>query len=142
MKKYNPKEKYPVYSDVRALVTGCGNFSDKTLYKYFVGKDQIKELSYKAFSDNIINLATAAYALNLKGKKIAVMSEARPEFLQAYLATLCTNAVIVPLDKELMPDQILGFLEVAECSALFISPECKKKLGAALNDAKLAVFFA
>lgn len=141
MKKYNPKEKYPVYSDVRALVTGCGNFGDKTLYKYFVGKDEIKELSYKAFSDNIINLATAAYALNLKGKKIALMSEARPEFLQAYLATLCANAVIVPLDKELMPDQILGFLEVAECSALFISPECKRKLGDVLNDAKLDYVF-
>ena len=86
-------------------------------------------------------MATAAYALNLKGKKIALMSEARPEFLQAYLATLCTNAVIVPLDKELMPDQILGFLKVAECSALFISPECKRKLGEVLNDAKLDYVF-
>lgn len=141
MKNYLPKEKVAVFSDVRALVTACGKFGDKTLYKYLINKNEVKELSYKTFSENIINTATALYALNLKDKKIAILSESRPEWLQAYLATLCAKAVVVPLDKELMPEQIIGFLEMADCSAIFISPDYKKKIGDLLTAAKLNYVF-
>ncbi len=141
MKKFLPKEKVSAFSDVRALVTNCAAFGEKAIYKYIVNKDEVKELSYKAFSDNIINAATALYALNLKDKKIAVLAESRPEWLQAYLATLCSKAVIVPMDKELMPEQIIGFLKVAGCSALFVSPDCKAKLGDLLEDVGLDYIF-
>jgi len=141
MRNYLPKEKVAVFPDVRALITNCGKFGEKTVYKYLVNKDEVKELSYKAFSDNIINTATALYGLNLKDKKIALLSESRPEWLQAYLATLCAKAVIVPLDKELMPEQIIGFLKMAECSALFISPDYKTKLGELLAEAELDYIF-
>lgn len=134
MKTYYPKEKCAAYSDIRALVTGCGKFGEKTVYKYIVGKDEVKELSYKTFSDNIIKLSTALYALKLKGKKIALLSESRPEWLQSYLATLCAKAVIVPLDKELMPEQIVGFINHAECDAIFVSPTYIKKLGYMLDE--------
>lgn len=141
MKTYFPKEKVAGFYDFRALVTACGKFGEKTLYKYIVNKDDVKELSYKQFSDNIINISTALYALGLKDKKIAILSESRPEWLQAYLSTLCAKAVVVPLDKELMPEQIIAFIKEADCSAIFISPDYQEKIGTLLDKASVDFVF-
>ena len=137
LSKYYPKDRFPSYPDFRALVTAVGKRGEKTFYKYILGKDEIRELSYKQFSDNIIRLATALYALGLKGKRIAIVSEARAEWFQAYLGTLCASSVIVPIDKELMPEQIINFASLAECDAVFISPACKEKLGTLLDEANV-----
>lgn len=135
MKKYYPKDRFPAYADFRALVTAAGKRGDKTFYKYIVNKDEVRELSYKQFSDNVLKLSTALYALGLKGKRIALVSEARAEWFQAYLGTLCASSIIVPIDKELMPDQIINFVSLSECEAVFVSPACKEKLGALLEEA-------
>lgn len=133
MKGFYPKDRYPCFQDFRALIAYTSKIGDKTLYKYLVNKDEVRELSYKQFSDNVINLATAIYALGLKNKKIAIVAESCPEWLQVYIATICASAVIVPIDKELMPDQIVSFANVSECEAVFITPACKKKLGTQLD---------
>jgi len=134
LKNYYPKDRWPLYTDFRALVTAIAKRGDKTFYKYIVNKDEVRELSYKRFSDNIINLATAVYAFGLKGKKVAILSESRVEWLQAYFSTLCAGAVVVPIDKELMPDQIINFMDLAECEAVFISPACRTKMGELLEN--------
>jgi len=128
LNKYNVKERFPSYADFRTLVTSMAKRGDKTFYKYIVNKDEVRELSYKQFSENVLSLATAIYALGLKGKRLALISEAKAEWLQSYLGTLCAGAVIVPIDKDLMPDQIVNFISHAECDAVFVSPTCKAKL--------------
>lgn len=128
MKNFYPKDRYPSFGDFRALIAHTAKFGDKTLYKYLINKDEVRELSYKQFSDNVINLATAIYALGLKNKKIALVAESCPEWLEVYIGTICASAVIVPIDKELMPDQIVNFANISDCEALFITPTCKKKL--------------
>ncbi len=134
MKKYNVKDRFPAYADFRTLITSMGKRGDKTFYKYIVNKDEVRELSYKQFSDNVLNLSTALYALGLKNKRIALISESRAEWLQTYLGTICAGAVIVPIDKELMPEQIANFITLAECDAVFVSPTYKAKLSEQLSS--------
>ena len=56
MKNFYPKDRYPSFGDFRALIAHTAKFGDKTLYKYLINKDEVRELSYKQFSDNVINL--------------------------------------------------------------------------------------
>ncbi len=137
MNKYFPKDRFPSYPDFRTLVTSVAKRGDKTFYRYIIGKNEVRELSYKQFSDNIMKLSTALYALGLKNKRIALISEARVEWFQAYLSTLCAGAVIVPIDKDLMPEQIINFTNVAECDAVFVSPTCKERLGTLLEESSV-----
>ncbi len=141
MNNYYQKEKFPQFQDFRAMLRYCSKFGDRTFYKYYLTKDVIKELSYKAFSDYTRNVSNAIFALGLKDKKIAILSESRPEWLSAYIATICAKAVTVPLDKELLPEQIAEFIELAKCEAIFISPECRKKIGEALESTNLKYVF-
>lgn len=141
LRNYFPKAKVTTYADVRAFVLGCGNFGDKTLYKYFADKNDVKELSYKQFSDNILSIATAMCALRLSGKRVAVISENRVEWMQAYLGTLCAKSVVVPMDRELMPQQTADFLKHSNCSAVFVSPDCYENLKDYLTDDAIKYVF-
>lgn len=141
MKSLYPKERYPGFQDFRALVTYASKFGEKTLYRYIVNKDDVRELSYKQFCDNVINLSTALYAFGLKEKKIALIAETCPEWLQTYIAVICAGAVIVPIDKDLLPEQIAEFIDISECEAVFTTPDCRKKLGNALSTCKAKYFF-
>lgn len=141
MSNYYQKEKFPQFQDFRALLKHSSKYGDKTFYKYYLTKDVIKELSYKAFTDYTRNVSNALFALGLKDKKIALLSESRPEWLSAYIATICAKGVIVPLDKELLPEQIVDFIKVANCDAIFISPDCKKKMGDVLKNTDLKYVF-
>ncbi len=141
MSSYYQKEKYPQFPDFRSMLKFCSRYGDKTFYKYYLTKDVIKELSFKAFTDHTRNVSNAIFALGLKGKKIAILSESRPEWLSAYIATICAKAVTVPLDKELIPEQIAEFIDLAGCEAIFISPECSKKIGNVLDNTGLKYIF-
>ncbi len=134
MNSYYQKPKYPNFQDFRAILKYCSKYGEKTFYKYYLTKDTLKDLSYKAFTDYTKNVSNALFALGLKGKKIAILSESRPEWLSAYIATVCAKAVTVPLDKELLPEQLGDFISLAECEAIFVSPDCYKKNEEIINS--------
>lgn len=128
MKSFYPKDRYPKFDDIRSIVLHSGHaFGGKPFYKFINTKNEVEELSYTDFSNNVIALTTALCSMGLKGKRIALLSETRPEWLQIYIATVCADAVIVPLDKELMTEQICDFISFAECEALFCSESFMEK---------------
>ncbi len=136
MKEKYPKERYPSFNNFRELLAYVAKNGDKPFYKYIVNKDEVRELSFKQFSENTVNLATALYALGLRNKRVALVAESCPEWLQVYIGTICANAVIVPIDKELMPEQIVNFANLSESVAVFLTPACKRKLGDAIGGFK------
>jgi long-subunit acyl-CoA synthetase (AMP-forming) len=59
--------------------------------------------------------------MQLAGKRVAILAESRPEWVTAYMAAFCTGSVVIPLDKELLEDQIRNFIELSEADVLFYS---------------------
>ena len=103
-------------------------FGDKPLYKYFDADGQIREMSYCTFGNETKAIGTALAAYGLLGKRIAILSESRPEWMVGYVATIGGGGVTIPLDRELQTEQIRNFLNLSEANAIFFSAPYEKAL--------------
>ncbi len=110
------------------------NRGDNVAFKY-IGKDkEIVEVTYAEHGENVENMIAALKKEGFEGKKIALIGETCPEWLCSYFAIIGAGAVAIPFDKELLYDQIKGFLDVAEADAIIMSPKYSQKYEA-LKDA-------
>lgn len=78
-------------------------------------------ISTEKYDHDIDSLGTAFMSLVPKGSRIAILSETRYEWYVTYLATTNGTGCVVPLDKELHPEEILNMLERAEIDILVFS---------------------
>ncbi|MGN1301500.1 MAG: AMP-dependent synthetase/ligase [Clostridia bacterium] len=107
-------------------------YKDKVAFKYKVGKNEIKTITYKEFIDDVNGLGTQLIKMGLLGKRIAVISENRYEWTVAYLATACGVGVVVPLDKSLPANEIESLIIRSGVEAIFYS----KKYDEIMQDIK------
>ena len=78
-------------------------------------------LTYDDMYGTIQKTGAAFHKLGLMGATVAIITETRYEWLACYMATVCGNGIVVPLDKELMRDQIYNFLERAKVKCVAYS---------------------
>ena len=107
-------------------------YKDKVAFKYKIGKNEIKTITYKEFIDDVNGLGTQLMKMGLLGKRIAVISENRYEWAVAYLATACGVGVIVPLDKSLPANDLESLIVRSGVEAIFYS----KKYDEIMQDIK------
>ena len=100
------------------LYKATEKFSKKPAFKVKDENGKIKEISYEKFRNDVEALGTAMIKSGLKGKKIAVIGKNSYQWSLAYMASVIVG-VVVPLDKELHIDDIVNFLNVSECEAVF-----------------------
>lgn len=114
--------------DLRELVKyNAKRYGDKDLYVY--KEDNIeKHFSYNDCLKYMNMLGTAFNELGLMGKRIAVIGDAHPHYLTAYYAAVSGGGIIVPLDKELIDDEIISFINIAEISAIVYTESFNNKL--------------
>lgn len=72
-------------------------------------------VSFRVFDQMIDCIGTAFSECGIMGKTVAVIGETTPEWVMTYLATVNGGGVIVPLDKELAPEEIANFLSPSGC---------------------------
>lgn len=107
-----------VITDIRHLAKSSAElYGNKTLYIYHEGTEK-KEYTYLDLWNNMNYLGTAFSKLGLMGKRIAVIGDTHPSWITTYFAAVNGNSVIVPLDKELLDDQLAGFLDLCEAEAI------------------------
>ncbi len=100
---------------------------DRVAFKYVGADKQIVEVTYFEYSENIENMICALRDGGFAGKRVAIIGETCPEWLETYYAVIGAGAVAIPFDKELLYDQIKGFLDVAEANAIVMSPKYSQK---------------
>jgi len=66
--------------------------------------------------------------MGLKGKKIAVIGESSYYWILTYFTTVAGVGVIVPLDKNLPQEELLGLIERSGASAIVYSDKVKKSI--------------
>ncbi len=121
-------------NSLRELVDSLPARGDKPLFRFSVGKGEYGQLSYTEFHDRVIAAAAGLMAAGLGGKRIGVIGETSPEWVIAYIATVLSGGVIVPLDKELEISEIEGFLSGVEAEAIVFSGSFNKKLQNAMEQ--------
>ncbi|MHA1378934.1 MAG: class I adenylate-forming enzyme family protein [Candidatus Helarchaeota archaeon] len=86
-----------------------------------------EEITYKDFSENIMQVASALKKLGVKkGDKVAVVLANVPEYIYSFYGALRIGAVLAPMIKMLKPAQIASNCAEAECKVLIIADDGKR----------------
>lgn len=124
-----PPERERVISDLRELLDGSAKIYGEKPFLRFKRDGEDFSLSFAGLYKMTERLATAFYALGMKdGTSIAVIGETSPEWIATYLAAVNGGNVIVPLDRELTPDEICNFINRSESRCVMCSPTIRKEL--------------
>lgn len=70
-------------------------------------------LTYRQFYENIRAFGTALSVLGLQGEAVAIISETDPCYMTAYYGTMISGGIVIPLDKDISDEEIVGFLKKA-----------------------------
>ncbi len=92
-----------VYKTFRDCVEDIGiKYADRTAFR-FRKKATDKEIlsaTYPQLRNDVRALTTEFLSMGLKGKHVCLVGKLSYEWALVYYATLCANAVLVPLDKD------------------------------------------
>ena len=90
-------------------------------------------VKFSRLKSDIDELGTALMNLGLSGKKVAVIGENRYEWVLTYLAVVNGVGVVVPLDRELPPQEVHNLLERSGASAVVYSSKVESLIEEAIR---------
>lgn len=128
-----PEYKGKIATDLRdVIVKSAQMYKDKPRYIY---KQKRREcvFTYNDFLNEMNAIGTAFIKLGIGGATIAVIGDTHPSYVTTYYATVNGNGIIVPLDKELKDEEIVGFINKSHASAV-VYTECYNNRMALLAD--------
>ncbi len=121
MKKGYPTHHVQDLQCIRDLVyVNANKYGDKPLYVHLENGQKIT-FTYNDNKRCFDALGTAFAELGLMKSTVAVVGDQHPDWMTAYLTTITSGGVIVPLDKELSCDQMVNFIKQTKCKAVFIA---------------------
>ena len=137
MKVKQPIHEKREYLNIREAVEEMGEiYCGKVAYSYRI-KPSDKEIVSKKYEElraDVRALATEFIARGMAGKHVALVGKLSYHWILVYYATLAANAVIVPLDKEWLADDLAATGAKAEVSYVFCDGDIIAK-GRAIAEA-------
>lgn len=135
------REEVRKITSLRDMIVNAANaVGDKDVYVYKEAKEEV-HYSYNRLKAECEQVGTALITLGLQGKHVAVISETCAKTTATYIGTVGSGGVIVPLDKETSPEQIVNFLNRAECAAIVYSPTFKGVITARAAELPMLEYF-
>ena len=115
----NRKSNYPLYEtthfkDVREMAENVANkYPDRYAlsYKDDPRSDVVLHYTYEEGRQYIRALGTEFISMGLTGQNVAIIGEARPEWVFSYFALMSMGAVTIPIDKDLPIEDMLHPIE-------------------------------
>ena len=120
------KKNYPLnyvkrFSSLREMIDmAAKEAGDKPAFRYRVG-DKDVSVSYSEFRLDVLALGTGLSELGVDTEHIAIISENRYDWINVYLAVLCSAGVFVPVDKDLPDGDKVHVLLHSDSHVLFFS---------------------
>ncbi len=127
----NTKPLYDVLplKDFREFINNCvDKYANEPAFMLKNAAGTYYTLTYTKFREDIYALATAMRSIGAHGKNVAVMGMNSYKWLLTYFATLTGSNIIVPIDKELMFDDVNTILTVSESKYIFADTKSLKKI--------------
>ena len=123
------KKNYPLYEatpirDFRALTEDAAEkFGENIAYSYKTSplSDEIIKVSFNQVRDNCRALGTYAHISELSGKTVAIVGGTSYPWICSYHSLMAAGCVTVPIDKNMVSDDISGMINKAKCEAVFYS---------------------
>ncbi|MBR2340171.1 MAG: AMP-binding protein [Clostridia bacterium] len=140
MKRKKTQRIYTPAENMKHYVQMLGERGDKVLFRYFEGKE-IVDMSYGEFQGKVMAFAAALDTLGLDKKRVAIVGETSYQWVSAYVATLASGGVAIPLDKELDIDALCGFLEISEAEVIVYSKTFNDKFADIIKEGKYVKHF-
>ncbi|MDR0852699.1 MAG: AMP-binding protein [Clostridiales Family XIII bacterium] len=82
-------------------------------------KEPYRDITYKEAKADVDALGTALHARDMRGKRIGIIGDNGYAWATAYLSVVCGTGIVVPLDKELRPDEIENLALESEIETVF-----------------------
>ena len=99
------------------------------LLEKFNHKEEFKEIIYKKFGEEVINLGTAlTNKYGLKGERIVIIGENTYHWYLSYMTMLCGVGIAVPVDKELPENEIENVIKRSKAGAVIYSTKKKESI--------------
>jgi len=118
------------YTDMRHLVEDSGDrYSDRIAYSFrkkASDKEKV-EITFGKVRDDVRALTTEFLSRGYQGKHVAVIGKNSYEWYLCYLSLLSADAVIVPLDRDWLANDLAETVLKAECEVLFCDPDIADK---------------
>ena len=97
---------YPTFDNVRDIINySVDRFPNNTAFilKHKNENNDVtyENITYKEFLDEVNRLGTGLFNLGLQGKRVAIISKNRYEWVLSFVTLLLGGIVAVPLDKDL-----------------------------------------
>ncbi len=119
---------------LRALIeTSAEMFSDKCAFIFREGGG-VREVTYKEVLDSVKAFSTYLNHRGLSGKKIGVVGKNCYPWALTYLTVCAGTGVIVPLDKELKPEELQYVIDDSELSAIVYMRGMEEKMEKLTGD--------
>lgn len=118
-----PIHKAEYYENLKVMLEKTGKlYGDRPAYIFKTNEPgKFKEITHSEFRNDINALGTKLIDLDLKDKRIAVISENRYEWGVVYLSVVAGTGIIVPLDKSLPDNEIESLIIRSGVEAIFYS---------------------
>ena len=116
------------FSTIREMLNqSLALFADKPAFEVKKG-DIHYELTYTEYIEQLNALCNALLNMGVYRQKIGIISDNRYKYVLTYMTAICSGNCAVPIDKELMTEDIHGIIDAAGCSMLFVDKKHLSKL--------------
>ena len=118
------KIKYPLYdvqpfSSIKEMLElAVRDAGDKIAYK-FKENDGIREITFSQFVDTVTALGAFLNDISADKRHVACIGKNSYEWITAYITTLRSDGVFVPVDRVLPEADIFHVINDSECSVVF-----------------------
>ena len=97
-------------------------YESRDAYRYIEG-DSIVRKTYKTFGSDIFALASYLTERGWHKKHIAIIGSSSYAWVVTFLGIACSDNVVIPIDKMLSTEEMLGLLVMGDVDAVFLSDE-------------------
>ena len=106
MKKDEIFFEYPTFDNIRDIIYHSVNQFPENIAFIIKHKKENKEfnyqyIKYKEFIEEVNSLGTGLFNLGMKGKRIAIISKNRYEWVLSFVTILLGGIIAIPIDKDL-----------------------------------------
>ena len=97
-------------------------YGDRDAYRYIVD-DAVVGKSFKEFERDINAVASWFVKKGYTGKHVAIIGSSSYRWVVAFLGVACSGNVVIPIDKMLPEEEMLGLLVMGDADVVFLSEE-------------------
>lgn len=139
MKKETLHEKQ-YFESIRDLVEKSGEMYGEKVYLSYrnASSKEIEKITFQQFRDDVRALACEMVSMGCAGKHCALIGKPSHEWALVYFAAQSIGAVLVPLDRDWLPEELAETAKAANVEYVFCEEELAEKAAAIGEKVTLA----